>query len=258
VFARHDSATKWALTRLAAGNNINGVKLTALTCVMIKSHRSTRTYHHGDLREALLNATREEIERGGYESLSMRDLAASLGVSEAAPYHHFADKRALLAAVAAQGFRDLEAAAMEAMEKAGGPAARMEQGARAYLAFAAHHPQLFRLMFVSDLLTSAAPRDSSLVSVASQFHHQFEAVVSGICDNKDERSIKAAALAIWSLLHGFALLRMGNRLMPFMLGPLSDADLAGAVLSVVIDSPKSISRGIRIDRNRRRTKDRKN
>jgi AcrR family transcriptional regulator len=228
-----------------------------LTSTRTKAKRTTRTYHHGDLRDGLLKAARDRIEREGYERLSMRDLAASLGVSEAAPYRHFADKRALLAGLAAQGFRDLEATALRAMEKAPDPAARMEYGARAYLAFAIRYPELFRLMFVSDLLTGAEPRDPSLVGVANQFHHQFEAVVSAISEKKDERSVKAATLTIWSLLHGFALLRMGNRLMPFMLGPLSDTDLAEAVLSVAIDSPRSIGRGIRTDRTSRRTKGRK-
>jgi hypothetical protein len=87
-------------------------------------------------------------------------------------------------------------------------------------------------------------------SIANQFHHQFEAVVSGIRISKDERSVKGAALTIWSLLHGFALLRMGKRLMPFMLGPLSDADLAEAVLEVAIDSPKSIRNRSQASRNR--------
>jgi AcrR family transcriptional regulator len=229
--------------------------LTTLTLMRAKAHRASRAYHHGDLRDALLKAARSEIERGGYEGLSMRDLADSLGVSEAAPYRHFADKRSLLAAVAAQGFRELEAAAQLAKVTATAPAVRLEEGARAYLAFAASRPQLFRLMFVSDLLTSAEPRDPSLVSVANQFHRQFEAVVSGICESKDERAVKSAALTIWSILHGFALLRIGNRLMPFMLGPLSDADLTEAVLSVAIDSPHAIKAGV--DGKLRATKVRK-
>ena len=202
--------------------------------------RKPHRYHHGDLRDALLSAARDEIERRGYEVLSMRDLAASIGVSEAAPYRHFADKRALLAAVAALGFHELAALATSAMANASDAAARMEEGARAYLAFAARRPQLFRLMFVSDLLTAKEPRDAALVQVANQFHHQFESVVSGICTAKDDRSVKAAALTIWSLLHGFALLRIGNRLMPFMLGALSGDDLAAAVLAAAISSPASI------------------
>ena len=61
-------------------------------------------YHHGDLRAALLAAAAVQIERGGYENLSLRELAASLAVSRAAPYRHFVDRRALLVALVTQGF----------------------------------------------------------------------------------------------------------------------------------------------------------
>ena len=69
--------------------------------------KSDSSYHHGDLRAALVKAAAAEIERSGYENLSLRELAESLGVSRAAPYRHFADRRALLAAVAADGFDGL-------------------------------------------------------------------------------------------------------------------------------------------------------
>jgi AcrR family transcriptional regulator len=71
--------------------------------------KNDSSYHHGDLRGALVKAAVTEIERGGYENLSLRELAESLGVSRAAPYRHFADRRALLAAVAADGFDRLTA-----------------------------------------------------------------------------------------------------------------------------------------------------
>jgi len=67
-------------------------------------------YHHGDLRAALLRATTALVKRSGPEAVTMRAVAARAGVSEAAPYHHFADKRELLAAAAAEGFRALGAA----------------------------------------------------------------------------------------------------------------------------------------------------
>jgi AcrR family transcriptional regulator len=67
-------------------------------------------YHHGDLRAALLRATTALVKRRGPEAVTMRAVAARAGVSEAAPYHHFADKRDLLAAAAAEGFRALGAA----------------------------------------------------------------------------------------------------------------------------------------------------
>ena len=83
--------------------------LPHVSCVNIEPMKANSTYHHGDLRAALLKVAAAEIERVGYESLSLRELAEKLGVSRAAPYRHFADRRALLAAVAAEGFDGLTA-----------------------------------------------------------------------------------------------------------------------------------------------------
>ena len=129
--------------------------------------KNDSSYHHGDLRGALVKAAVTEIERGGYENLSLRELAKSLGVSRAAPYRHFADRRALLAAVAADGFDRLTAIYRNAIANGKTPQARLAAAGRAYLAFAAERPQLFRLMFVSDLLgQSMAPPDPGLIKSA--------------------------------------------------------------------------------------------
>jgi AcrR family transcriptional regulator len=201
-----------------------------------------RSYHHGNLREALIAAASKQIEQIGFEALSLRDLAASLDVSRAAPYRHFADRRELLAAIAADGFKHLESAALTAMARQATASSRLAAGAGAYLAFAARRPQLFRLMFVSDLLTQADPRDPSLIQVANSFHQRFEALIAETCASRDQKTIKAAALTFWSILHGFALLRMGKRLMPFMLGPLTEAELRKAVLEAATAIPFSTRR----------------
>ena len=78
-----------------------------------------RSYHHGNLREALIAPPAKQIEEIGFEALSLRDLAASLDVSRAAPYRHFADRRELLAAIAADGFKHLQSAALAAIAKNG-------------------------------------------------------------------------------------------------------------------------------------------
>jgi AcrR family transcriptional regulator len=199
-----------------------------------------RPYHHGSLRSALLKAASTQLERIGFEALSLRDLAALVEVSRAAPYRHFGDRRALLAGLAADGFKQLEDLALAAIAKESTPSVRLVAGARAYLAFALRRPELFRLMFVSDLLTKAQARDPHLVQVANSFHLKFEALIAENCRSKDEKAVKAAALTFWSVLHGFALLRMGKRLMPFMLGPLSEAELREAVLGAAAEIPASV------------------
>jgi AcrR family transcriptional regulator len=194
--------------------------------------KAESSYHHPDLRTALVRAAAAAIERSGYENLSLRELAESLGVSRAAPYRHFADRRALLAAVAADGF-DRLTGIYNAIADQKTPQARLAAAGRAYLAFAADRPQLFRLMFVSDLLgQSTAPPDPALIKSAGEAYLVFESLVAATLDHPDDRAIKAAAIAIMSTSYGFALLRMNDRLKPFMYGTLTQSDLINAVLSI--------------------------
>jgi AcrR family transcriptional regulator len=207
--------------------------LRNVSCVNIEGMKADSTYHHGDLRAALLKVAAAEIERVGYENLSLRELAEKLGVSRAAPYRHFADRRALLAAIAAEGFDELTAIHRKAAGKT--PPARLAAAGRGYLAFAAKQPQMFRLMFVSDLLSgnNLAP-DPGLIKAAGESYVVFEELVAATLKNPDEGAIKASAIAIMSSTYGFALLRMNDRLKPFMYGALTQSDLIDAVLSIKV------------------------
>ena len=228
--------------------------LTALTlrpnvsCVNIDFMASESTdhsaYHHGDLRAALLKAAAAKIERSGYENLSLRELAESLGVSRAAPYRHFADRRALLAALAAEGFDDLTAIHRKAIAGGRTPQARLAAAGRGYLAFAAERPQLFRLMFVSDLLSAgAASPDAVLIRAAGESYQVFEDMVAATLDDPNDSAVKAATIAIMSTTYGFALLRMGDRLKPFMYGGLTQGQLIDAVLSMKVTAlPRAAGR----------------
>jgi AcrR family transcriptional regulator len=191
-------------------------------------------YHHGDLRAALMTAAASEIEQGGYENLSLRELTASLDVSRAAPYRHFADRRALLAALAADGFDRLAAIYRGAMGAEKTPQQILADAGRAYLGLAAERPQLFRLMFASDLFGDGPP-DPDLVKAAGESYRLFEGLVAATLDDADDRTIKAATIGIMSSTYGFALLRMGDRLRPFMYGSLSQSELVDAVLSMKMD-----------------------
>jgi AcrR family transcriptional regulator len=196
-------------------------------------------YHHGDLRAALLKAAGDEIERNGYETLSLRELATSLDVSRAAPYRHFPDKRALLAALAMDGFEKLNAIYLAASSGAGGAEARLKEAGRGYLQFAFERPQLFRLMFASDLFGGNEPPDPTLSETALRCYRIFESMVADALGNPGPRAVKAATIAAMSSTYGFALLGMGDRLRPFMVGDLSRNALIEAVLSIRIsDLPK--------------------
>ena len=107
-----------------------------------------RPYHHGHLREALLRAAEKALERGGVQSISLRELSRQLGVSHTSPRRHFADKQALLDALAIRGFERFDEALSSATEKrAPDFKARLTRLARAYVAFALKYPALLSLMF---------------------------------------------------------------------------------------------------------------
>lgn len=107
-----------------------------------------KTYHHGDLRDGLVKAAFALAQESGPHGVTLRAVAAKAGVSEAAPYHHFADKRALLAMAAGVGFARLDARLASALERAGtSPKKRLVAFTRAYVELAIDEPGPFRLMF---------------------------------------------------------------------------------------------------------------
>jgi AcrR family transcriptional regulator len=116
-----------------------------------------RPYHHGNLREALLSAGERALESGGAPNLSLRELAREVGVSHAAPRRHFADKQALLDALALAGFERLGTALATAASAGDDFASRLLALARAYVAFATEHPALIALMFTSKHEAGASP-----------------------------------------------------------------------------------------------------
>jgi AcrR family transcriptional regulator len=115
---------------------------------VLKVKASPRPYHHGNLREALLKAAEKALESGGVQSISLRELSRELGVSHTSPRRHFADKQALLDAMALRGFERFDEALGRAT-KQGGPdfKGRLTKLARAYVGFALKYPALLSLMF---------------------------------------------------------------------------------------------------------------
>lgn len=119
---------------------------------------TARPYHHGNLREALLAAGERALETTGAADLSLRELAREVGVSHAAPRRHFADRQALLDALALNGFEQLGAALDAALAGAGEDfAARLLALARAYVGFATTRPALIELMFASKHQAGSPP-----------------------------------------------------------------------------------------------------
>jgi AcrR family transcriptional regulator len=118
------------------------------------------TYHHGDLRDALVQAALREAEQGGPEAISLKALAKALGVSQPAPYRHFADREALLQAVTAEAFRQFNAILREAIDKPS-QRSKLSRFAQTALEFGLRRNGMYRLMFASRTM-ACAEKDSEL------------------------------------------------------------------------------------------------
>lgn len=178
-----------------------------------ESSASARKYHHGDLRQALIDAGVAIVSEEQNWNFSLREVARRAGVSHNAPYNHFAEKRDLLDAVAAVGFDTLRLDMTKAKEKISDAGASMLAIARAYVAFAAQNPALYRLMFGPELAgpdgsrpelaeTSGAGAKAVLESVVVQGTEEGTFAVAS--DN--ELSVAMAVLSAWSAVHGLSML----------------------------------------------------
>lgn len=163
-----------------------------------------RSYHHGDLRRAVLDAAIEAITTSGPGALSLRDLARRAGVSHAAPAHHFKDKAGLLTALAVEGHELLAASLIEATD---GDLLR-ELGVR-YVRFALEHPAHFEVMFRPDLHHPDAPE---LLVAKERTRDLLRGGVVALPAERRGEDAGLATLAAWSLAHGFATLWRGENL----------------------------------------------
>ena len=161
-----------------------------------------RTYHHGDLRRALIEAGLDLLEQRDADALSLREVARAVGVSATAVYRHFPDKDALLDALSAEGFERLAAAQHAAAEAAGGGEAGFAATGMAYVRFALANPALFRLAFRA---TSArnildAPPEHIPDAIA------FLRANAQAAAEKADADPRVVAIRAWALVHGLAVL----------------------------------------------------
>jgi len=161
------------------------------------ARKPQNTYHHGDLRDAMVQAALHEAELGGPEAISIKALAKSLGVSQPAPYRHFADREALLQAVTAEAFRQFNTILRAAIDQ---PSRRskLSRFAQAALDFGLRRNGIYRLMFASRTM-ACAEKDSELHLAARQslalLLESLEAPAVGLLRERQ-------ALQIWAALHG--------------------------------------------------------
>jgi AcrR family transcriptional regulator len=169
-------------------------------------------YHHGDLKEALMETALRIMEAESLEAVTLRRLARETGVSHAAPYHHFPDLDALLAAVASRGFRILrEEMVGRPSEEEGGAFLRLQAAGKAYVTFAVSRPELFRLMF-SGRWRHAGEHPELQNEEAMTFGALEGLIVGALGLGGGPSRTLTAARAAWALVHGIAMLLVDGRL----------------------------------------------
>lgn len=169
-------------------------------------------YHHGDLRQALIQAAVRTIDRDGVEALTLRAAGASLGVSRTALYRHFTDKDSLLAAVAAEGFRTLHASLVDRWLTAGQGLAGFRAQGHAYVEFGTTHPAHYRVMFGGHV--TRAPRGSELEQAGTA---AFVALVDALVDLQQRAAFRSddpalQARYVWGTVHGVTMLLMADKI----------------------------------------------
>lgn len=171
-----------------------------------------RTYHHGDLRAALLDAAEAELSETGLEGFSLRRVARRAGVSHAAPTHHFGDARGLLTALAARGYVRLLALADARQAKASDdPRVALLAYGLAYAEFAREHLALFRLCFAS---SRPDYRDRPLRDASTAAFDRMARLVAALRGGPAYGDVDdmADAYAVWSMVHGLADLLASGRM----------------------------------------------
>jgi AcrR family transcriptional regulator len=200
------------------------------------------SYHHGDLRRALMDAALATVAEGGVASLSLREAARRAGVSSAAPYHHFASVDALVSALCDEGFAGLDAAMRQGLAEAGdAPQARMVAMGRAYVHHAVAHPAHFRLMF-----STPVPAPKAVGAAAPESVLGFGLMLQGIkalqsAGLAPKGSPAPLALMAWASVHGLASLLIDGPLADGLLG-LPASGLETTLARTLVDGFAALAR----------------
>lgn len=163
-----------------------------------KSMEQSRPYHHGDLRNGLLEAARAILEESSLSALTLRAVARRAGVSHAAPYRHFPNHEALLVELGIEGFHELRQYITEAGKVAGPESERIANIGAAYMRFVAKRPAVARLMFGSQL-----PNRDQFPALAQAADAIGDEIGAALHDT-------GLGLAVWSAVHGLAMLVLEN------------------------------------------------
>lgn len=173
----------------------------------------SNSYHHGDLKNALIEAGLDILSKEGVQALSLRKVARKAGVSHAAPYAHFADKQALIAAIATEGYARLYESLAEVVTCCGGdPAQTLMEVAWAYVQFAEKHPDHFKVTF-----SGIVENETDYPEYVEQSKKSLKLVMGLVSDCQQAGLLTAdntdlLAISLWASIHGFISLLLGNQI----------------------------------------------
>lgn len=181
-----------------------------------------KTYHHGDLKNALIKAGINILAKDGVAGLSLRKVAGKAGVSHAAPYAHFADKQALIAAISTEGYRMIYERIDAAIAKhEGNPSKQLVEAAWAYVDFALTDPAHFKITF-----SGVIEKEKEHPAFVEMSQKSFGAVVTIVEACQAQGVLEAGpsdlvAVSVWSLVHGFASLILEDQVSHSLLDRMS-------------------------------------
>ncbi|XYI02220.1 TetR/AcrR family transcriptional regulator [Sorangium sp. So ce1128] len=193
-----------------------------------------KSYHHGDLKSALVEAGVDILSTEGMSGLSLRKVAQRAGVSHAAPYAHFEDKQALLAAISTEGYRKLYEAIGEAAARyQGKPAAQLVEGAWAYVEVARSDPAHFKVT-----MSGLVERHREYPALVEMSQKSFALVMEIVKACQEARilapgPVDLAAVSVWSLIHGFVSLLLEDQISHTVLERFSIREMLVATLNQI-------------------------
>ena len=197
--------------------------------------RNARPYHHGNLREAMVQSALALLEANGPGELSLRRAARDIGVSQTAPLYHFGNKLGLLVAVAIEGFHRLVALRKERIASASTAEERLRAAMLAYVEFGLTHPALFRLMLGPEVRNKI--RDEGLEEAAGEAFGMLSDCVSAYLGEHGLTSaddIQRATLAAWATNHGIVTLLLDRQDSPLVASRRPPQDVAEGIVDVLI------------------------
>ena len=196
-----------------------------------------KKYHHGDLKNAIIQAGVKILSKEGVVGLSLRKVAKKAGVSHSAPYAHFTDKQALIAAISTEGFKQLYSEIDLAVSPhTSDPKRQLMEGAWAYVQFAINNPDTFHIMF-----SSVLEKEKDYPAFVEISRKNYERVVDIVRACQAAGTLRAAppevmALSVWGQLHGISSLILEGQVPHVVLDQYSAREIVAFAMEQIISN----------------------